>query len=109
MTVHRSKRTVVSVTGPVTGMAIACDSGAAWITQCCDPVDYVLTAGMDFAAAREGKIVVQVLGSANVSVRLRSPSPDAHPWGSLRNVLRFMRASIRRWGRRLLGARISVF
>ncbi len=105
MTAHRSKRTVVSVTGPVTGMAIACDSGAAWITQCCDPVDYVLTAGMDFATPREGKIVVQILGSGNVSIRLRSPSPDAHPRGSLRNELRFLRASIRRWRRRILGAR----
>ncbi len=105
MTAHPSKRTVVSVTGPVTGMAIACDSGAAWITQCCDPVDYVLTAGMDFATAREGKIVVQVLGSANVSVRLRSPSPDARPWGSLANELRCFRASIHRWCRRILGAR----
>lgn len=105
MTAHYSKRTMVSVTGPVAGMAIACDAGAAWITQCCDPVAYVLTAGMDFATAREGKIVVQVLGSANVSVRLRSPSPDAHPRGSLRNKLRFLRASIRRWGRRLLGVR----
>ena len=105
MTAHRPKRTVVSVTGPVAGMAIACDSGAAWITQCCDPVDHVLTAGMDFATPREGKIVVQVLGSGNVSIRLRSPSPEALPWGSLRAESRFLRASMRRWCRRILGAR----
>ncbi len=105
MTVQGSKRTVVSVTGPVTGMAIACDSGAAWITQCCDPVDYVLTAGRDFAAPREGKIVVQVLGSGNVSIRLRSPSPDARPRGSLRNAWSVLRPPIRRWCRRILGAR----
>ena len=105
MTENRSKRTVVSVTGPVTGMAIACDSGAAWITQCCDPVDYVLIAGMDFATPREGKIVVQVLGSGHVSIRLRSPSPEALPRGSLKAELRFLRASIRRWCSRILGAR----
>ncbi len=105
MTAHRTKRTVVSVTGPVTGMAIACDSGAAWITQCCDPVDYVLRAGMDFATPREGKIVVQILGSGNVSIRLRSPSPDGHPRGAIKNELSFLRASIRRWGRRLLTGR----
>lgn len=103
---HPSKRTVVSVTGPVTGMAIACDSGAAWITQCCDPVDYVLTAGMNFATRKEGRVVVQVLGSGNVSIKLRSPLTNGHTRGALKDELSLLRASIRRWGRRLLGARI---
>ncbi|MDA8121756.1 MAG: DUF2917 domain-containing protein, partial [Deltaproteobacteria bacterium] len=59
MLTRLAKRTVVCVDGPAAGVAIACDSGAAWITQCCDPMDHVLTAGMDFAPRREGQIIVQ--------------------------------------------------
>ncbi len=76
MTTHTSKRTVVSMTGRVAGVAIACTSGEAWITQCCDPSDYVLTAGMNFSTRREGKIVVQVFGNGRISITLRRRTLD---------------------------------
>lgn len=105
MTTHLAKRTVVSVDGSVTGMAIACDSGAAWITQCCDSMDHILTAGMDYAARREGKIVVQVLKDANISIRLRRRTLSELHHGFFANSLKFRYAPILRWGRRLLSAR----
>ncbi len=71
MTTHNSKRTVVSLNGRVAGVAIACTAGEAWITQCCDPTDYVLTAGMDFSTRRGGKIVVQVFRNGRISIALR--------------------------------------
>jgi hypothetical protein len=105
MMTRQPKRTVVSVDGPVAGVAIACDSGAAWITQCCDSMDHILTAGMDFAARREGKIVVQVVKDAKISIRLRGRTPNEFHHGLSANSLRFRYASILRWGRRLLRAR----
>lgn len=106
MTTHRPKRTVVSVDSPLGGVTIACDSGAAWITQCCDSMDYVLTAGMDFAAQSQGKIVVQVVRDGNISIRLRGLSPDGYPRRSPVKSIGFWGASIRRWGCRLLGGRL---
>ncbi|MBI5904294.1 MAG: DUF2917 domain-containing protein [Deltaproteobacteria bacterium] len=92
-------RTVVSVDGPAGGLAIACDSGAAWITQCCDPMDHVLTAGMDFAPQKGGKITVQVIKDGKISIRLRNP-PSTEPYDSPSGALRIWRASIYRWARR---------
>lgn len=105
MVTHLTKRMVVSVDCPVAGVAIACDSGAAWITQCCDSMDHILTAGMDFVARRDGKIVVQVMKDAKISIRLRGRSPDELRHGLSANNSRFRYASIMRWGRRLLRAR----
>jgi hypothetical protein len=99
MMTRLSKRTVVSLDGPVAGVAIACDSGAAWITQCCDSMDHILTAGMDFAARREGKIVVQVVKDAKISIRLRGRKLNGFRHGLSANDLGFRFASILRWGR----------
>lgn len=101
----KQKMTVVSVNGVVAGVAIACDSGAAWITQCCDSTDYLLTAGMDFAARREGKIVVQVVRDGKISIRLRSLPPKEHRNGSPTNNPGPWPAFIRRWSHRALSPR----
>ncbi len=84
------KSAVVSVDGPVAGAAIACDAGAAWITQCCDPTDHFLAAGKDFSVRREGKIVVQILRDGKISIRFRNPSSDEF-------MRRFPTSSLRAW------------
>ncbi len=91
-------RTVVSVEGAGGGLAIACDSGAAWITQCCDATDHVLTAGMDFATERKGRIVVQILRAGQISIRLRRPSSAGPTRISSAGIPGFLRALIGRWG-----------
>lgn len=102
MTTHGPKRTLVNVSGSVAGVAIACDSGAAWITQCCDPTDYVLRAGTSFEARQEGKIVVQIVKGGKISMRLGGPVPEERRRGRCSSRLRYRGASILEWGRRLL-------
>ncbi len=97
-------RTVVSVEGAGGGLAIACDSGAAWITQCCDATDHVLTAGMDFATDSKGRIVVQILRAGNISIRLRRPTPADLSNGSSGELPGSLRDSFAGWCRRLLAA-----
>ncbi len=98
------KRTVVSVEGAGAGLEIACDSGAAWITQCCDSMDHVLTAGMDFVAERKGRIVVQVVRAGNISIRLRRPAPAGPTRGLSGGLAGSLRSAFGGWGRRLLAA-----
>jgi hypothetical protein len=98
---YPSKSTVLHVDGPVAGTVIACDSGAAWITQRCDAMDYVLTAGDDFTARREGEIVVQIVRAGKISIRLRRPSAGEDPAGSQAGYWRALQALVGRWGRRL--------
>ncbi len=97
-----SRRTVVSVDGPAAGVAIACDSGAAWITQCCDATDYVLTAGKEFAAQSGGRIVIQIVRDGMISIRLRDPSPGGRTCDSSTNGPGSLRAWLGRWGRSLI-------
>lgn len=68
------KRTILDLEGHVRGLTIACESGVAWITQLRDPRDYLLRAGGNFTAYREGQIVVQVLQDAQLEFRLRDRS-----------------------------------
>jgi len=96
---------VVSVDGPLAGVAIACESGTAWITQCCDSRDYVLEAGMNFSAYREGQIIVQIMKAANISINLRGQVTDDLRHGLSSNGLRFHIASLLRRSRRFLTAR----
>lgn len=64
------KGTIIDLEGHVRGLTIACESGVAWITQLRDPRDYLLKAGGNFAAYREGQVVVQILRDARIDFRL---------------------------------------
>ncbi len=79
----RERTAVFSLTGPVDGATIACDSGTLWITQAGDIRDHVVRPGTTFAVSGEGCVTVQLFGNAGVTVRL----PDSHP-GRLLRLLR---------------------
>lgn len=49
---------------PADARAVHCIAGTLWITQEGNPLDVLLTGGERFAAAAEGKIVVQALSDA---------------------------------------------
>ncbi|MBI5576149.1 MAG: DUF2917 domain-containing protein [Deltaproteobacteria bacterium] len=84
------KKNIVNVDGPMAGVEIACESGDAWITQCCDSRDYMLTSGMVFAARRDGRITVQIIKDGIISIRLRSRAT-----GELRRRLSWKRLRCR--------------
>ena len=103
--VRYSRGAILKLDGPVRGVTIACLSGTAWVTQLGDARDYIVRAPREFAACREGQILVQVLADARIALRLRDRRP-----GRLRLSMRSgswnpATAPPTRWGLRFLPCR----
>ena len=70
------------------GLALACGEGSVWLTQEGDPEDHVVRAGERFQVAGPGRVVVQALRPARVSLEPRDPDEAARVreglgWGAL--------------------------
>ncbi len=76
----------------VPGAQLVCEQGSVWLTQSNDPHDYVLHPGQGFSATCHGKVVVQALATATISVtnvrnKLAMMSPLTRAWHQLATVL----------------------
>ncbi|NJD62858.1 MAG: DUF2917 domain-containing protein [Deltaproteobacteria bacterium] len=94
---HFSKRTILNLEGPVRGVTIACESGVAWLTQQGDARDYILRAGGDYSAYREGQIVVQIMKDARITILLRDRLPGELRLSVSSNRRSRVNASLPRW------------
>lgn len=50
------------------GVEVVCTEGSVWVTQTGDAGDYVVPAGGNFVSWKRGKVVVQALSSAGLSI-----------------------------------------
>jgi hypothetical protein len=56
---------------------IVCQRGRVWVTQTCDPADYVLAAGEMFVITQPGRVLVEALVNALIQV---SPAVETPPF-----------------------------
>jgi hypothetical protein len=65
----------VFVSPAAIGTQILCEKGTLWLTQDNDVRDIVIAAGEQFAADREGSVLVYALADASFSVASALPGP----------------------------------
>lgn len=64
--IHLPAGSILRADGPVT---LRCTHGSLWITQSNDSQDHLLSAGQQWHTARPGRIVVQALTPATLTLR----------------------------------------